>query len=522
MPGPAPAWARSRRRGARRPRRRGGRRPQGAAAAAARRARRRARGIAAVEPARDRRRRASPARPPIEGTVLLSNDGVLPLGAATLASIAVIGHNAREARTQGGGSATVLPERVISPLDAHPRRASRRRVSATSSAPSCRRGRRAPARAADQPAHGRAGPARRRSSTPTAPSSSPRTAARPPSSGSAATPPSRAADSLVLHTTYTPDETGDVLLGFAGANPGRAVRRRRARRRRQPVIEGTDLGAAFLNPPSLTAAVESTAGRAARRPRGVHARAAAGSPLDALSARRWASRPTTPTRTGSSPRRRGRRAADVAVVVVGTNSKVESEGYDRENLDLPGRQDDLVRAVAAANPRTIVIVNAGRARRCCRGRTSRRDRARLVRRPGVRPRRSPTSCTGAAEPGGRLPTTWPGRARRRARARRDARRTACSTTTRASTSATARGCKAGTEPAFPFGHGLGYTRLVVGLRRGGRRRRTPSTVTADQHRRPRRQAGRAGLRRARRLRGRAPRALARRLRGRAGRSRARP
>ena len=51
--------------------------------------------------------------------------------------------------------------------------------------------------------------------------------------------------------------------------------------------------------------------------------------------------------------------ADVAVVVVGTNSKVESEGYDRENLDLPGRQDDLVRAVAAANPRTVVIVNAG-------------------------------------------------------------------------------------------------------------------------------------------------------------------
>ena len=52
-------------------------------------------------------------------------------------------------------------------------------------------------------------------------------------------------------------------------------------------------------------------------------------------------------------------ASDIAVVVVGTNSKVESEGYDRENLDLPGRQDDLVRAVAAANPRTIVIVNAG-------------------------------------------------------------------------------------------------------------------------------------------------------------------
>ncbi len=49
----------------------------------------------------------------------------------------------------------------------------------------------------------------------------------------------------------------------------------------------------------------------------------------------------------------------MAVVVVGTNSKVESEGYDRVNLDLPGRQDELVRAVAAVNPRTVVIVNSG-------------------------------------------------------------------------------------------------------------------------------------------------------------------
>jgi len=46
-------------------------------------------------------------------------------------------------------------------------------------------------------------------------------------------------------------------------------------------------------------------------------------------------------------------------VVVGTNDEVESEGYDRPTLDLPGRQDELVRRVAAANPRTVVVVNAG-------------------------------------------------------------------------------------------------------------------------------------------------------------------
>ncbi|GAB2985035.1 glycoside hydrolase family 3 C-terminal domain-containing protein [Streptomyces pseudoechinosporeus] len=52
-------------------------------------------------------------------------------------------------------------------------------------------------------------------------------------------------------------------------------------------------------------------------------------------------------------------AADVAVVVVGTNEEVESEGWDRTALDLPGHQNDLVRKVLAANPRTIVVVNAG-------------------------------------------------------------------------------------------------------------------------------------------------------------------
>jgi beta-glucosidase len=52
-------------------------------------------------------------------------------------------------------------------------------------------------------------------------------------------------------------------------------------------------------------------------------------------------------------------AADVAVVLVGTTAEVESEGYDRPDLDLPGNQDELVRRVVAANPRTVVVVNAG-------------------------------------------------------------------------------------------------------------------------------------------------------------------
>ncbi|QDZ16826.1 beta-glucosidase [Humibacter ginsenosidimutans] len=52
-------------------------------------------------------------------------------------------------------------------------------------------------------------------------------------------------------------------------------------------------------------------------------------------------------------------AADVAVVIVGTNPETESEGWDRPTLDLPGRQNELVRRVAEANPHTVVVVNAG-------------------------------------------------------------------------------------------------------------------------------------------------------------------
>ncbi|HEX5067799.1 MAG TPA: glycoside hydrolase family 3 C-terminal domain-containing protein, partial [Myxococcota bacterium] len=52
-------------------------------------------------------------------------------------------------------------------------------------------------------------------------------------------------------------------------------------------------------------------------------------------------------------------AADAAVVVVGLDADWETEGRDRESWALPGRQAELVERVAAANPRTVVVVNAG-------------------------------------------------------------------------------------------------------------------------------------------------------------------
>ncbi|MEW2521185.1 glycoside hydrolase family 3 C-terminal domain-containing protein [Actinacidiphila alni] len=149
------------------------------------------------------------------------------------------------------------------------------------------------------------------------------------------------------------------------------------------------------------------------------------------------------------------RDADVAVVVVGTTDEIESEGFDRTSLALPGRQDELVAAVAAANPRTVVIVNSG-------GPVELPWRESV---PAVLLSWFPGQETGHgladvllghAEPGGRLPTTWAGRAEGAPLP---------STTPEDGVLPYGEGPYighrawrgAGAEPAYWFGHGLGYT-----------------------------------------------------------------
>ena len=51
------------------------------------------------------------------------------------------------------------------------------------------------------------------------------------------------------------------------------------------------------------------------------------------------------------------KSASVAVVVVSDDT--ESEATDRLSLNLPSAQDELISAVAAANPHTVVVINAG-------------------------------------------------------------------------------------------------------------------------------------------------------------------
>ncbi|GGL68013.1 beta-glucosidase [Streptomyces fumigatiscleroticus] len=148
------------------------------------------------------------------------------------------------------------------------------------------------------------------------------------------------------------------------------------------------------------------------------------------------------------------RAADTAVVVVATTDRVESEGFDRTDLRLPGRQDDLVRAVAAANPHTVVVVNSGSPVEL----PWREDVAAVLLSwfPGQEGGAALADVlTGAHEPGGRLPTTWG--------SLDDA-----PVTRVVPENGELRydedvfiGYRAwekeGRTPAYPFGHGLGYT-----------------------------------------------------------------
>ncbi|MGX5771096.1 beta-glucosidase H [Microbacterium trichothecenolyticum] len=397
----------------------------------------------------------------VEGTVLLRNDGVLPLDAASLGRVAVIGQNAREARTQGGGSATVIPEAVVSPLDAIRAALPAADVRFSIGAVVQEGVAEIPLAQLTNPATGEAGVrvaffdsdgtelfAENRRST-----------ALVWFGGDA---PIAASATVVFETLFTPSETGEIELGFAGANPGKLYVDGRLVLDDSPVIEGADLGAAFLNPPSVTATVAVEAGRETAV-RVEFTRERHGALSGALSAT-----------LGIAPERADpdeliaravaeAEASEIAVVVVGTNAKVESEGYDRNSLDLPGRQDDLVRAVAATGTPTIVVVNAGspvvlswagEVAAVVQGYFGGQEFGHAV----------ADVLTGAAEPGGRLPTTWPA-------ALADVPVTEVVPTGgrleyREGLHIGYRAwLKAGAEPAFPFGHGLGYTTWSWGAAR---------------------------------------------------------
>ncbi|MDG2028788.1 MAG: glycoside hydrolase family 3 C-terminal domain-containing protein [Acidimicrobiales bacterium] len=97
--------------------------------------------------------------------------------------------------------------------------------------------------------------------------------------------------------------------------------------------------------------------------------------------------------------------ADVAVLVVGSNAEWESEGADRESIELPNGQDELVERVAAANPNTVVVLNCGAPMTLPW--LDDVAAAVLAWYPGQEGGHAIADVLlGDADPGGRMPTTW--------------------------------------------------------------------------------------------------------------------
>ncbi len=124
-------------------------------------------------------------------------------------------------------------------------------------------------------------------------------------------------------------------------------------------VSGTGFGEEILAPPVRTDVVEVADGdlldaTVTLLTRGADGAPLAGAGLFGLIAR-TAPRPSEEVIAAAV---RAAAEADVAVVVVGLTEEQETEAVDKSTLHLPGQQDALVSAVAAAARRTVVVVNA--------------------------------------------------------------------------------------------------------------------------------------------------------------------
>ena len=399
------------------------------------------------------------------GFVLARNDGILPLprsgpedrvGLDRRLRVAVIGPNAEVARTMGGGSATVFPPYTISPLDGL--RAAGLHVTYAAGVTSHLRG--GPARAPwllrpDRPIDpGTGAEIRFLSAAGELAGSELRDGATFMwLSGFAASGVTEPLATLEIRCVIRATAGGIYQLGVSGLGRYRLlVDGAEVFDTTLTLPEGADIAEALMRPPQHLAPVELAAWQsvAVAVEHDVNSSPFAG--LGTLVQLNLVPPHGTDDEEIAAAAALAA-ASDAAVVVVGTTAEVESEGFDRTTLALPGRQDELVRRVIAANPRTVVVVNSGA--------------------PVLLPWAGDAAAVllswfsgqeygdaladvllGDTEPGGRLPMTWP------------ASEEGLPSTQPADGVLTYheglfvgyRGYdRDGREPLFPFGHGTGYT-----------------------------------------------------------------
>ena len=400
------------------------------------------------------------------GFVLARNDGLLPLprtehrsGYDRRLRLAVIGPNAEVARTMGGGSATVYPPYTISPLDGL--RAAGLHVTYAPGVTSHLRGAaarapwlRRPDRSVDS---GTGAEIRFWSQTGELAGSELRDGATFMwLGGFASSGITEPVARLEIRCAIRATTAGEYQVGVSGLGRYRLlVDGAEVFEEALTLPEDSDIAEALMRPPQQLAAVQLAAGQSVDVTVEHDVESSSFAGIGTLVQLNLVPPYGTDDEEIAAATELAA-ASDAAVVVVGTTDEVESEGFDRTTLALPGRQDELVRQVIAANPRTVVVVNSGA--------------------PVLLPWAQDAAAVllswfggqeygdaladvllGDVEPGGRLPMTWP------------ASEDGLPSTQPADGVLTYDeglfiGYRAydrdGREPLFPFGHGTGYTTWV--------------------------------------------------------------
>ena len=384
----------------------------------------------------------------IAGTVMLKNNGVLPLNLAT--NIVVIGGQALEGREQGGGSATVMPIEVITPLDGIKAVNGSAKVTYVEGVKADERLMPFTKKNSTHPVTGEAGFRVQVIGK----------------DGTVLEDEARFASQLLfmdkpwlrenptIHATirFTAQKSGPHIIGLNANGVGKIFIDNALELEFNNLGVTNDPGDAIFNP------LESTFTKDLIEGKTIEIRYEIEVDTNTLPSCVFYPGFKAPANSLEAERAlavEAAKSADVAIVFVGTTSFIESEGFDRKNLKLPNGHDELVSAVAKVAKKTIVVINAGSPVLL-----PWRDEVDAILMPYFPGQQMGNAIAqiifGESEPGGRLPTTWAA----------DEKDLPISNTTPIDgkliyDDESGIGYRAwiakGAKPMYPFGYGLGYT-----------------------------------------------------------------
>jgi len=381
------------------------------------------------------------------GAVLLKNEGALPL--AKEVSIVVIGGHAAMGREQGGGSATVVPVEVITPL-AGITAASKATISYAMGVEADSKLTRFGALNAINPATKKPG----------------MLVEAFDENGELTHSEERYAGHLnwmavdwVFRTKklkvsliYTPQEDGKHQFGVGYVGLVTITQDGKTILDTDVLPDTDDIGGAILNPPEARVERELKEGVPTEL---VFEFETGGLGIPVIACIVGLKTPTGTMQEEQNKAVAIAKTSDVSIVFVGTTSAIESEGFDRANLKLPEGQDELVKAVAAVSKKTIVVINAGSP--ILMPWKNDVDAILLTWFPGQQMGNALADILfGDAEPGGRLPTTWP--EKESDLPVRDVTPVNGILEYKEGSDIGYRAwIKSGNKPSYAFGYGLGYT-----------------------------------------------------------------